>query len=49
METLTKVVNEAKSYGLEFEVLWTAFNIIKNSPEKTIETALFEALNEWVK
>lgn len=49
MRTVIIVLQEAKLYELEAEVIYWAFQAMKLNSELTITQALFISLNEWVK
>ena len=49
MESVKLALRQAKEYGLETEVVYTALWYIKNNPQSTIAAALEYALGEWIK
>jgi hypothetical protein len=49
METLCSAFQLAKEYNLEVEVVWSALQAMKADPTQTVEEAIQEGLNEWMK
>ena len=49
LTTIHSVLSEAKEYGLETEVIWSALNSLKNNPTQTIVEAMENGINEWIK
>ena len=41
------MVDAAAENGLEAEVVWTFYSILKSRPDVTVEEAAVESLSEW--
>ena len=44
---IASMMDVAAEHGLEAEVVWTFYNILKSRPDATIEEAVVESLSEW--
>ena len=44
---IASMMEVATEHGLESEVVWTFYNILKSRPDATIEEAAVESLSEW--
>jgi len=49
IETIDKALKEAKEYGLEIEVIWSALHSMKTNSNRSIEEAICDGLEEWIK
>jgi hypothetical protein len=49
IKAIHPILQEAKKYGLETEVIWSALNSLKNNPTQTIVEAMENGMNEWIK
>jgi len=52
MEDLTiigEALKEAKEYGLETEVIWSALHSMKTNSNQSLEEAICNGLGEWIK
>jgi len=49
MTAIQKAMMISHMRGLATEVLWSAFNELKNHPNKTIEECIEVGINEWIK
>jgi hypothetical protein len=49
LEAISLALQEAKNYGLEVEVIYSALKEMKMNGAITIEMAINSGLNEWVK
>jgi hypothetical protein len=46
---INDIMNEAKIYGLEIEIVWSTLKILKENSNLSIIDALWMGRNEWVK
>ena len=44
-----EMLQTARIYGLESEVVWSALDSMKSNPDQTIVRAMLDGLNEWVR
>jgi len=44
---IASMMEVAIEHGLEAEVVWTFYNILKSRPDTTIEEAVVESLSDW--
>ena len=44
-----EILQTARKYGLESEVVWSALDSMKSNPDQTIVMAMLDGLNEWVR
>ena len=44
---IASMMEVAAEHGLEAEVVWTFYNILKSIPDVTIEEAVVESLSDW--
>jgi hypothetical protein len=49
VKAIFEIFTEAKKYGLEAEVVWSALESMKSNPTQTTVEAMMDGLNEWVK
>jgi len=49
LDDIFTVLSEARAYGMESEVVWSALGIMKKHPNISISDAMQYGLNEWVK
>lgn len=49
LEAISEVLREAKEWGLETEIVWSALESMKANPKQSIVEAIYGGLNEWVK
>ena len=49
IKAIHSILQEAKEYGLEAEVIWSALNSLKNNPTQTPIEAMENGMNEWIK
>jgi hypothetical protein len=44
-----EILQTAKKYSLEAEVVWSALESMKLNPDQTIVAAMMDGLNEWIR
>ena len=44
-----EMLQTAKKYSLESEVVWSALESMKLNPDQTIVAAMMDGLNEWIR
>lgn len=44
-----KMLQTAKKYGLEAEVIWSALESMKFNPNQSVIIAMLDGLNEWIR
>lgn len=44
---VSSMMDVATEHGLEAEVVWTFYSILKSRPDVTIEEAAVESLSDW--
>lgn len=44
---VSSMMDVAAEHGLEAEVVWTFYSILKSRPDATVEEAVVESLSEW--
>lgn len=49
LKTISEALKEAKEYGLETEVIWSALHSMKTNSNQSIEEAIGSGLGEWIK
>ena len=49
LKVIYEALQEAKKYGLEAEVIWSALNYVKNNPNQSLIEATHYGLREWIK
>lgn len=49
IKAIYSILREAKEYGLETEVIWSALNSLKSDPSQTPIEAMENGMNEWIK
>jgi hypothetical protein len=49
IKAIYSMLQEAKEYGLETEVVWSALNSLKSDPTQTVVEAMSDGVDEWIK
>lgn len=49
LEYISNCLEGAKAFGLEAEVVWAALQAMKSDPSMSIDAAMLEGMNEWIK
>lgn len=49
MTAIFNALSDAKEYGLQTEVVWSALKSMKENPNLTIEEAITNGFSEWIK
>ena len=49
IKAIYSMLQEAKEYGLETEIIWSALNSLKSDSTQTVVEAMSDGLNEWIK
>ena len=49
LQVIGQVLQEAKEWGVETEVVWSALESMKRNPNQSLAEAIYDGMSEWIK
>lgn len=49
LQAIGQALQEAKRYGLEAEIVWSALDSMKANPNQSLIEAIYYGMSEWIK